>query len=1125
MKNQLKFGRILIWPLNYVLKMKLSLLCLITISFVMDANCYYSKETEISMDMERGTVKETVDEIETSTELKSILNGKAAAPNIELSQYQINGTVKDSEGRPLPGANIVEKGTVNGVTADFDGNFSIELSDENATLMISYIGFATKEISVNGQTDLNIVLEESASGLEEVVVVGYGVQKKATLTGAVATVGEKELNSVPTGGDAASRMQGRVAGVTVTTDNAPGGGAVVRVRGIGSINNNDPLYVIDGIPTTAGLTGVNPNDIESMTVLKDAGSSAIYGSRAANGVIVVTTKRGKTGRPNFSLDVRSGVQRASNSIDLLNTQEIGQLKWQRFRNDGLTPGSPGWGDLQYGNGESPQIPDYIFPAGAMEGDVDESLYNFGNPYYGITRANKEGTDWLDEIFSVAPIQEYNMAVSGGTDNINYAVSAGYLNQEGTLDYTGFERYSLRANTDIKLTDHFKIGQSLSLTRSNRTGNLGTGAIEYALRIHPIIPVYDVRGNFAGTQSKGTGNSQNPVAILFRDKDDFSRQFRVLANIYAQIDFTNNLFFKTLLGVDSNNNRREDRSLANPEFTQTNFNNSLSQSQSEGLQYNFTNTLNYRTTINNDHNINVLAGVEQIKNRMDFFDAGRSSFSFSDLDYMILDAGTENQVNGGYFDEWALFSYFGRVNYDYKGKYLLEGVARRDASSRFTKENRWGTFPAFSAGWRIGQEDFMEDIDWLNDLKLRAGWGQNGNDNVGNYNAYSTYRSQGFESYYNITGASSNSSVAGFHAYKLGNPEGQWETNTTTNIGIDITAFDNRFDASLDVYSRRTKDMLYPDSRPDTWGALELPSINIGEMKNTGLDLIVNFRSKAGSLLQYNIGGNFSHYKNEIIQLNDNPDEIRFGNSLLNDVYTASTAGQPISSFYGYIVDGIFNTQQEVDAHPKYNPGIGGADSYSRPGVFKYRDVNGDGIINPDDRTFIGSPHPDFSYGLNFDLQFKNWDMTMFFQGVAGNDLVNFVNRGILFNRYDGNYLTERLYESWAPERYENGETITVPITTNDDSVMQKPSSFFVEDGSYFRMKNLEIGYSLPSQLLSRIGGINRFRIYLQTTNLFTITDYSGQDPETSSGNDRQIGVDSGLYPTPKIFMLGFNLNL
>ncbi|MAO15758.1 MAG: hypothetical protein CMH44_02565 [Muricauda sp.] len=1103
---------------------KLALLLSLTTLFVIDATA-----SGLSEEISAPTGKESkFDPIIGTAMEKSVEKNTFYSDKTKKDTYQFNvtGTVTDTNGQPLPGANIVEKGTTNGVQTDFDGNFSLSLADENGTLVVSYIGFAAKEIPVDGQSTFTIALEESAAGLDEVIVVGYGSQSKESLTGSVATVDEEELNAVPTGGDAASRMQGRVAGVTITTNSAPGGNAVVRVRGVGSINNNDPLYVIDGVPTTTGLSGVNPNDIESMTVLKDAASSAIYGSRAANGVILVTTKRGSKGRkPSLSLSVRSGVQRANNNINLLNTEEVGLLKWQKFTNDGLEVGDPGWGDLQYGNGATPQIPDYIFPNGRMEGEVDESLYNFGDPYYGITRANKQGTDWLDEIFTVAPIQEYNLSVSGGTEDMNYAISGGYLNQEGILNHTGFDRYSLRANTDINITDWFKVGQSLSLTRSNRKGNLSTSAIEYALRTHPIIPVYDIRGNFAGTQSKGTGNAQNPVAILYRDKDDFSRQLRILANVYLQFNLTDDLSFKTMLGVDSNNRKAEDRTLANPEFTQTNFNNSLELSHNEGFQYNFTNTLNYSKTIREDHSLDVLLGMEQIKNRLEYFAAGRSSFAFTDLDYMILNAGTENQTNEGFFDEWALFSFFGRVNYNYKGKYLFEAVARRDGSSRFNEENRWGVFPAFSAGWRVSDEKFMADVDWLNSLKLRVGWGQNGNDNVGNYNAYSTYRADGFESYYNLSGSGSTSTQAGFHAYKLGNPDSRWETNTTTNIGVDFSILDYRFDASVDVYTRKTTDMLYPDVKPDTWGALELSSVNVGEMRNSGIDLIMNYRSDIDSPLQYTISANLSHYKNEVIRLNDNPDEIRFGNSLLNDTYTATTPGRPISSFFGYIVDGYFNTQEEVDSHAPYNPDVSGVDAYSRPGVFKYRDVNGDGVIDPDDRTFIGSPHPDLSYGLNMNFKYKNWDMTMFFQGVLGNDLVNFSSRTVLFNRFDGNYLKKRLYESWTPERYQNGDRITVPISLNDDSVMQRPSTFFVEDGSYFRMKNFELGYSFSEKVLEKLGGLNRFRIYLQTTNLFTITNYSGIDPETSSGDDRQIGVDSGLYPPSQIFMMGININL
>nr|WP_295924267.1 TonB-dependent receptor [uncultured Dyadobacter sp.] len=1049
-----------------------------------------------------------------------------AAAQVAKADITITGAVTDDKGEGLPGVSIILKGTQRGTSTDVDGGFTLNVPDNTGTLVFSYVGYVSQEISIGNQSKIDVKLASESKALEEIVVVGYGVQEKKTLTGAVSAIDEKELRAVPTG-DASARLQGRVAGVTVTNSSEPGGPSTVRVRGVGSINNNDPLYVVDGVPTNTGLQGINPNDVESMTVLKDASAAAIYGSRAANGVIVVTTKRGKQGKIKMNLDVRYGAQRASNKLDMLNSQELGELLWQRKRNAGLTPGGTGWADAQYGNGENPVVPDYVLPGGAMEGEVDESTYAYPNPYNGITRANKQGTDWFDEVFSAAPIQEYNLAIMGGGEKSNFAISGGYLNQKGIVSYTGFKRYALRANSDFTVSKWLKVGQTIGATMADRLGFMGTASgnqpVAFAIRQHPLIPVYDIRGNFAGTKAPGTGNGHNPVAMLYRAKDNVSRQMRIMGSVYAQIDFTKDLWFKSLIGIDYNSTRGKARTLADPEWTQSTNNNVLTENQRNIFQYNWTNTLNFRKTFLEKHNLNVLAGVEAISNRDEIFVASRSTFPFTDLDYMVLDAGQKDIANSGTFDQWALFSYFLRANYDFKGKYLLEATVRRDASSRFAPENRWGTFPAFSAGWRIVEEPFLRDVRWLSDLKIRAGWGQNGNDNVGNYNAYTTYRAAGLESYYNISGTSSTRSDAGLHLYSLGNREGQWETSITTNLGIDAVFFNNKLEANIDVYKRRTTNMLYPDSRPDTWGGVVLPSINIGEMENKGIDLILNYRNRIGKDLNFNIGANLSHYRNRVVRLNDNPKEIRFGNTLLNEVYTATTAGQPISSFYGYVVEGIFNTQEEVSNHPKYNPDINGRDTYSMPGVFKYKDVNGDGKITTDDRTFIGSPHPSLTYGLNIGMDYKGWDLTMFFQGVVGSQLVNFTNREILFTRHESNYLRRRLYESWTQERYDNGEKITLPITLANDGNMQKPSTFFVESGRYLRMKDFQVGYTLPKTLTEKLK-MDRLRIYFQSTNLFTLTKYTGLDPEVTEPNDGHKGVDAGVYPIPQIFMLGVNLN-
>lgn len=1050
----------------------------------------------------------------------------ASPDNNNLPALTVSGKVVDEAGDVMPGVNIIEKGTTNGTSSDATGRFTLEVQDANSVLVFSFIGYKPKEVTVGAQTDLSVTLDPDISSLEEVVVVGYGIQKKASLTGSVSDVGNQVLNQVAVG-DATQRLQGRVAGVTVTGNNAPGAVATVRVRGYGSLGNNNPLYIIDGIPRT-DMDNINPNDIESMTVLKDASSSAIYGSRAANGVIVITTKSGKEGVTRLTFDTRVGVQNKVNRPDLMNSEEIGQNLWQKYKNLGLTQGGAGWGDVQYGNGAQPVLPDYIIPAGGKNGNVNENAYTYPNPYNAITRANKGDTDWYDAVFAPAPVQEYNLTLSGGSNGSNYAISGGYLNQLGILNYkgdernaatqSGYKRYSLRTNADIKVNDWLKIGPRLSAVFGNQKGTVDPGIVNTTLTMHPIIPLYDIRGNFAGSKAPATGNGQNPVASLIRNKEDYIHSLILQGSVYAQATLWKALTLKTTVGVSYNTANQLDRTLMNPEFNQAQLIDRLDRSSSFQYQYNWTNTVNYMKSVGS-HNFSALIGTEAIDRRLETLTAGRSTFAFTDLDYMVINAGERDVINGGTFDQSKLFSYFGRFNYDFNGKYLFEAVVRRDGSSRFIGDYRWGTFPAFSAGWRIKDESFMDNITWLDDLKLRAGWGINGNDNVGNYNAYNTFIGNGNESYYNITGANRTSSVAGIHKSFYGNPEGRWETNVATNFGIDASLFKGKLDVTIDVYSRRTTDMLYPDQRAGTWGQVNLPNINIGEMKNTGIDIMIGHRGQVGSDFSYSVSTNLTHFRNEVVKLNNNPNEQRFTNPIEANFNTVTTAGMPLNTFYGYVVDGLFNTAEEVAAHAKAFPNIAGVDTYSRPGVFKFRDVNGDGIINTNDRTYIGNGYPDLSYGLNIDLKYKNFDFSSFFQGVVGRDIINNAKRVMLFIRNDGNYLRERLYESWTPERYANGEKITLPITINTDANMQLPSTFFVEKGDYLRMKNVQLGYTLPQSVLSKIK-LNGLRVYVQASNVFTITKYTGLDVEVN-----ETGIGDTVYPTARVIMAGLNFDL
>ncbi|WP_430972871.1 TonB-dependent receptor [Sunxiuqinia rutila] len=1106
-----------------------------------------SLDETVNIDVRNKDVNEVLNELFEGKDLAySFQNNNLIVLKAMNSEQQdervITGVVTGSDGTPIPGVSIVFEGTTTGVITDLDGKFSLKVPEGASAVVVSYIGMITQTVDLGNQSAFQITMEEDVIGVDEVVVVGYGSQQKKTVTGAVSSVNADELRAVPVA-NAAARLQGRVSGVTITTDNSPGGDATVRVRGFGSVNNNDPLFIVDGVPTTGGLSQINPNDIESMTVLKDASSSAIYGVRAANGVIIITTKRGKAGEPKISFDARYGVQKAINKMDLMNTQEYGEMLFMEMRNAGLKPGDAGWGTEQYGNGAEPVIPIYAKPVGNT---VDENTYSY--PNNTIYRASVPGTDWYDEIFDAAPIQEYNFSITGGTNKGSYSVSAGYLNQEGTVVYTGFERYAARMNADVQLKDWLKIGESIGVTYTDRVGfenNREGNPISFTYRMQPIIPVYDIAGNFAGTKAPGTGNGDNPLAMLYRDKDDHNRQMRIIGNTYAQIDIMDGLYVKTLFGVNYESQRLRDRNLKNPEFSEARPTDRLTENFDGGIQWNWSNTLNYTRTVADNHKFDFLAGTEAVNNYWEFFDAGRASYISTDLDYMVLNGGESDQISSGSFDEWATFSYFGRLNYSYQGKYLAEAVMRRDASSRFSEDNRWGTFPAFSLGWRISEEIFMGNSEtWLDDLKLRFGWGQNGNDRIGNYNIYSTYRANIDESFYDLKG-SGTSTQSGFHKYKLGNPDAVWETTTTTNLGLDATLLGNRLEVNLDWYTRNTSDMLYGQQLPNTWGELQLPDVNVGEMKNTGWDLMLTYHGEVGNDLTFDVRGNISHYKNEVVKLNDNANEILYGEQLRQNVYTASTTGQPISSFYGYVVEGYFSPDMfdKVDVldeagevirqkdqlkpgmHAPYNTENVEDDTYSGPGKFMYRDISGDGKIDGDDRTFIGSPHPDFTYGLNIDVNYKNWDMTMFFQGMQGNDLVNFVNRWTLFTNFQGNRDPRRLYESWTADRYASGAKITMPIALQNDGEMQKNSSFFVEDGSYFRMKDLQIGYTLPKSLSSKLD-IDHLRIYLQATNLFTITDYSGLDPELRTGRDDRIfGVDEGAYPTSRMFMVGVNLNL
>lgn len=1169
MKKPPKLGGNFPWCLNYRLKMKLSLLLFLTLGFVLQANSSYSQKTKISLDRESVMVKEVLDEIEASTEFKFIFNTKVVNLNRKVSiqvkkvpidvvldilfnnmdtsyeiedrkillrrsepknrpkvdqrteigtvpQFHITGTITDSKGVPLPGANVVEKGTTNGTTADFDGNFTLEPSDQNAILVFSYIGFGTKEVAIQGQSVLTIVLEESAAGLDEVVVTGYTSQVKGTLSSAISTVSSEELVAAPIA-NVSQGLQGRVPGVTVGSGSGPGGGISVRIRGYTTINNNDPLYIVDGVPLQGDLNLINPDDIESISVLKDA-SASIYGSRAAAGVILITTKSGKDGKVSLQFNSYSGMQAPPKLYKAATPYEQALIDYMAADNGGEAR-PPQYGTAGQQGGD-PVLPDYLLGDPGQPYDIDNNK---------VTKANKAGTDWLGEIFDPAPIQNYQMSISGGSEKGNYLFSGGYFDQEGILQDTGFERVSARVNTNFNVTDHLRFGENIMVSYSQRNGyryvgmdNNGSSPILQAMRAQRIVPIYDEGGFFSGTGAGALAQGgNNAVAILSRMKDDKSRLTSILGSAFMEFDFLGDFTFKTNIGINHSNVYNTGFVARAYETYSKSEINTLTETSAYSTNIDWFNTLSYSKSFG-ENNIKAFVGYEAIWDKSRNIMGQRQMFPYEDNHSKVLGAGTGSQFSDGGAADYVLLSLFGKLDYVYAGKYILSASLRHDASSRFVGSNRSELFPEFSAAWNISKEKFMEPLqDQINNLKIRASWGQMGGQGISNrYPTYDIYSSNVAIASYDISGANTGTTT-GYYLQNKGNKDIGWEISTMTDIGLDLTLFDHALNFTFDWYKRTTTDILYNPVLPASAGfQAASPYQNIGDMTNTGIDFSLGYNGTKGDF-EYDVSLNFSHYKNIVDRISDNDQAFVTGNPYGDQYPSRTQKGQPISSFYGYIVDGIFQNQAEVDAHAEQaTKGIG---------RYRYRDVNGDGTINEKDRTFIGNPHPDFTYGLNIGLKYKNLDLGMFLQGSQGNDIFqatryythNFILRG--------SRSTDLLYNSWTPDNRDAKFSQTAS-NASISSMEKQASTIYIEDGSYLRMKNIQLGYSFPDEVLKSIG-LSKLRLYIQGQNLFTITKYTGMDPEVSSNTfyddtaDFDIGVDRGGYPPAITYLIGLNLSL
>ena len=1045
-------------------------------------------------------------------------------PNVvaPATEQNIKGRVTDEKGEGLPGVSVLVKGTQRGTTTNVNGDFVLTIPDDKSVVLVfSYVGFLPQEIAISNQVELKISLKTDLKTLSEVVVVGYGTQKKADLTGSVATVKIDQLLSRPAA-DVSNMLQGRVAGVVASGSNQPGGDGYIRIRGISSFGNNSPLVIIDGVQTSS-TNSINPNDIESMNILKDASSAAIYGARGAAGVIIITTKKGKANTTRISYDGFYGVSNVTRYPDMLNTNELGDLIWKQQQGAGLTPSS-----TQFGKGTTPVVPDYILAGsagGLFEGNaaVDPSKYNYDQSgFYQIVKANKEGTDWFKELTQTAPTQSHNISASGGTDRATYSLSLGYYSEAGLQKYTFYDRYSIRANSEFQLTKHIRFGETLFGSFRNRKGSADNDEASpwsQAYRMQPIVPVYDIADNFAGSKAPGAGNGQNPVAILYRQRNNNEKDVRLLGSIYAEVDILKGLKFRSNFGIDYNNSYRNTFSDINPEHSEGGFNTSFAIRSNYQYRWTFANTLNYDKTFGK-HTFKALAGVESVDYKLEQIGGDRVGYyPFTDQSFWVLDRGQPvGQNNTSQIAVESLYSTFGRLDYAYDGKYLLNATVRRDGSSKFAPAVRYGNFPSVSAGWRISQENFMKDVSFITDLKLRAGYGVVGNDQIDAYNQFSFYRSDPARSFYDITG-SNTSTIAGYDLDRKGNSASKWEETATLNLGLDLTMLKGALEMNLDVYNKKTSDLLVQIPRPGTEGDFSAPFINIGNTENKGVDLVLTYRGRANQL-QYSFSGNFSAYRNKVSSTSVD----FFTNSVRYGQVSRTLTGEAIGQFYGYVIDGFFNDAAEVLAAPT-QAGINKtteANAKLSVGRWRYKDITSDGKIDASDRAFIGSPHPKFQMGYNIDLAYKNFDMNLFLFWNYGNQIYNNTKWWTDMNgAFAGNRSKKMLYDSWTPE---NKNASLPKLDVNDNVTSSVPNTYYVESGSYFRAKTLQFGYNMPSSILKKLG-VSKCRFYVQGQNLFTITNYTGSDPDLLDvgRGDIGLGVDHGRVPNPRQILGGLNI--
>ena len=970
-------------------------------------------------------------------------------------EIKVQGVVKDQTGEAVIGATVMQKGTSNGTVTDFDGNFSLSVPAE-ATLTISYIGFATQDVAVGGKTELQIVLKDDSQTLSEVVVVGYGTMRKSDLTGAVGSLGAKDMQDSPVS-NIGQAIQGKIAGLQVVDAGKPGDNVIIKVRGMGSINNCDPLVVIDGVPTDLGLNNLNMADVERLDVLKDASATAIYGSRGANGVVMITTKKGKDGKGKLSLAANFAIQNATKTPKLLNASEYAALNNDMMANAGYTM----------------------------------------NPEWASPSSLGKGTDWVDELLRTGYMQNYTLSYSGGNDKAHYYVSGGLLDQSGIVKSVSYRRFTFQENSDAQVLSWLKFSNNITVSADKKEqGSYDLGNTYKAL---PIYSVKDSNGDWTGPEGNSLwyGSTKNPIGPTETDKQK-TNGYNFLGNLTAEITFTKWLKFRSTFGIDAKfwfADNYTPKYAWKPIATEES---SRYKSDNKSFTYLWDNYFLFDYTFAKKHRVGLMAGTSAQWNKFDYLNAQKNIFAFENVHEM--DNGQEMYAIGGNETEWALFSYMARATYDYDNKYLLTATLRRDGSSRFGRSKRWGMFPSVSVAWRISEESWFKKTNALSDLKIRIGYGVTGSQaSVSNYGYLPSYATSVYP--LGFWGKEQPALVSS----SLANPNIHWEEVAQANIGFDAVLFNSRAILSVDAYIKNTNDMLVKASIPITSGFEDTSTTytNAGKVRNTGVEVTLHTVNIKGEL-GWESDLSYTYNKNKIKDLNS--DVPYYINQVNNSYVTMLQKDYPINVFYGYVTDGVFQNQTEVDVH-SIQPG-------AEPGDIRFRDLNNDGVINDDDRTVIGNPNPTHMFSLGNNLTYKGFELNIYLQGVAGNKIFN-ANKIDLTGMSAAYNQTTDVLSRWHGE----GTSNYMPRAVfGDPNQNNRISDRFVENGSYLRLKTISLSYYFPKEWL-KVLTIENARLTLSCENVATITSYSGFDPEVGIN-----GIDLSTYPISRTFNIGLNFN-